>query len=69
MWYQVFFTFQPIKTIKKSLKKNITMSWKVLSKEDVQRERVYNFYLQSQDNGKQYTVNHFKAEKLSSKTI
>ena len=39
------------------------------SKQEALRERVYKFYLENQSRGKNFTVLHFKAEKLSKSTI
>jgi hypothetical protein len=45
------------------------MSQKFVSKQQIQRERVYKFYNEHKDNRKLFTVNHFKAEHIPKRTI
>ena len=45
------------------------MSQKLISKQEQQRSRVYNFYIDNKDKGKQFTVDHFLAEKIPRATI
>lgn len=42
---------------------------KMKSKQETCRERVYNYYLEHRADGKKATVDHFKGEKISKKTI
>src|ERR1700678_3953359 len=39
------------------------------SKQETQRERVYNYYLEHRSDGKTATGDHFKGEKISQSTI
>lgn len=45
------------------------MTRKIKSKQDILRERVYNFYIKHRDQGKSFTVSHFTAENISKATI
>ena len=45
------------------------MTRKIQSKQDILRERVYNFYIKHRDQGKSFTVSHFTAENISKATI
>ena len=39
------------------------------SRQELSRERVYNFYIENKSLGKRYTINHFKAENFPERTI
>ena len=39
------------------------------SRQELSRERVYNFYIENKSLGKRYTINHFTAENFSERTI
>lgn len=39
------------------------------SKQEDRRKRIYNFYLENRSHGKEFTVNHFKAENVPKTTI
>lgn len=45
------------------------LHFKMTSKQEQQRKRVYEFYLANCSEGKTYTVNHFLAEKMPKRTI
>ena len=39
------------------------------SKQEDRRKRIYDFYLENRSRGKEFTVNHFKAENFPKTTI